>query len=624
MRKLFILYFFNLVSIVGINQLNDTTSILEVFTKTTEKEIKNGRFSKTDSFKIISDARNNESLSTVLQNESINYVKSYGPGNLSSISSRGGNAQQTALVYNNFILNNPLNGIADLSAFPMVFFNSVDVIYGLPSSNWGNGGLSGAIILSDEYLLTNGFQVDFGSTIGSFKQRTNFFKMVLKSIKSETKLKIYHQNALNNHTFLDQNLDLKNQTNSRYKQIALMFENKIKFNKKNTLGVSYFGQKLDRQIPPTLYESYSNATQRDINHRVFLKYKHTGKKGMISFQSAYYNEDNFYEDSLKSIYGHNPSESFINQVEYKSLSSKNNFSINLTNSNASSKSLNYEKKVAINRTALTTSYIVNKKGWKHLFNTRFLMDNGEVSPMTYSYGLSKIFKKINFFTNIGKVYRLPTINDLYWNPGGNINLKAENGFSSDFGFKIKINKSNYVLIFEPNVYSRWIDNWIQWQPNGAYWSPLNIKNVWSRGLETTSKANVKYKKYKLNFQLKTAYNLSTNTSSKNENSSIIDKQLIYTPHYKFVFKTVLSYKSISLTYLHDYTGYRFTSSDNNNFMPSFNIGRVFINYNFSIKNNETSIFYKANNIYNSNYQMILNRPMPLLNHEIGINISINK
>ena len=148
MRKLFILYFFNLVSIVGISQLNDTTSILEVFTKTTEKEIKNGRFSKTDSFKVISDARNNESLSTVLQNESINYVKSYGPGNLSSISSRGGNAQQTALVYNNFILNNPLNGIADLSAFPMVFFNSVDVIYGLPSSNWGNGGLSGAIILT--------------------------------------------------------------------------------------------------------------------------------------------------------------------------------------------------------------------------------------------------------------------------------------------------------------------------------------------------------------------------------------------------------------------------------------------------------------------------------------------
>jgi iron complex outermembrane receptor protein len=624
MRKLIILYLFNLFTLCGFSQLNDSTSTLKVFTKTTEKEIKNGSFSKNDSFRNISKARNNESLSSVLQNESINYLKSYGPGNISSISTRGGNAQQTALIYNDFVLNNPLNGMADLSAFPMVFFNSIDLIYGLPSSNWGNGGLSGAIILSDESSLKKGFKINLGSTIGSFNQRTSFLKLSLKNSKSETKLKVYHQDALNNYSFLDQDLKLKNQAHSSYKQIALMFENKIYLNDKNTLGVSYFGQKLNREIPPTLYEPFSDATQQDINHRLFFKYKHIVDKGVFSFQSAYYNEDNLYEDSLKSIYGHNPSKSFINQFEFKTLSLKNNLSINLMNSNARSTSLNFEEKVKTNRTSLTTSYIINKVGWKHLFNARILTNKGKVSPLTYSYGLSKTHNKIDYFVNIGKVYRLPSINDLYWNPGGNTELKAEQGYSSDLGFKIKINKRNSIIYFEPNIYSRWIDNWIQWQPNGAYWSPLNIKKVWSRGLETTSKIQLKNRKYKLNFQFKTAYNLSTNSSFFNEDNSIIDKQLIYSPHYKFVTKIELIYKSLSLTYLNDYTGYRFTSVDNNNFLSAFNIGRIFINYSFSIKNNKTSFFYKANNIYNSNYQMILNRPMPLLNHEIGINITINK
>ena len=61
---------------------------------------------------------------------------------------------------------------------------------------------------------------------------------------------------------------------------------------------------------------------------------------------------------------------------------------------------------------------------------------------------------------MGKVYRFPTINDLYWNPGGNRNLNPENGYSADFGLLWTKNYPNTKLYFEPTIYSRWIEDWI--------------------------------------------------------------------------------------------------------------------------------------------------------------------
>ena len=47
-------------------------------------------------------------------------------------------------------------------------------MYGLPSSNWGNGGLAGAVILNND--PTENKSLEFGSVLGSFNQYTNFLK----------------------------------------------------------------------------------------------------------------------------------------------------------------------------------------------------------------------------------------------------------------------------------------------------------------------------------------------------------------------------------------------------------------------------------------------------------------
>ena len=608
----------------SISQVIDSVKKLKTFEKTTSKLLINDVFLKANNLTLKND-RHNESISTIIEQETTTYIKSYSPGNLSSISIRGGNSQQTSLVYNDFILNNPLNGIVDLSMFPSVFFNSVNIMYGIPTSNWGNGGLSGAINLENKN--SNQSFLEIGNNYGSFNQNSNYLKANFSNNKIFTSFKIYRLSASNNFRYQDYNNEYQFQENSSVNQLSFMTDTKIKF-PKTTLDFTYFGQIIERQIPKTVLEANSNAFQTDKNHRIFLSLKKPCKNHHIEYKTAFYREINTYNDSLRFIFSYNPCNTLLNQIILtKTINSFNQFKINLTHLIAKSSGNNFSSKVQINRLSLNGIYKIKqqKKRINHLFNARVLIDNNYLSPLTFSYSFNKkILKNSEIYINFGKVYRFPTINDLYWFPGGNLDLQPENGFSLDFGGIWKIFHNNIILSFEPTIYSRWIDNWILWQPSNEFWTPLNIKSVWNRGIETSSNLFYQLEKGDVNVSFKTAYNLSTNQDSYSNNDDILGKQLIYAPHYKFIFKAKYTNKKLSFTYLHNYTGYRFTSNDNSNYLPSFNLGSLYFSYEFLVKENYLNLFYKIHNLYNNNYQLIINRPMPMINHELGFNFKINK
>ena len=607
------------------SQIVDTSKHLQTFEKRTTNFLINKDFLKSNKKLPLTQERSNESIDQILEGETINYLKHYGPGTLSSISTRGGNAQQTSLIYNDFVLNNPLNGMVDFSTIPSVFFNSVSVLYGISSSNLANGALAGAVVLEDNQDGRS--FIESGSVQGSYQQNSNFLKINYNKRKLQTSINIFRKSALNNYSYLDLNDDKKTQENASLNHLALMSSTKISLGK-SEFKIIYFGQIIEREIPSGFLESPSSAFQNDVNNRIFSSLKHRFSNSYVQFKSAYYDEKNTYTDSVRSIFGNNPCKTFINQIDFsKSINNFNILKINLTNSLASSNGNNYLGKAEINRTSITGSYKLNNPKYrlKHLITSSVLFDDKNLSPLTFSYSLKREFyNNFNLYFNAGKVYRFPTINDLFWNPGGNLDLLPEKGYTSDIGVIWNKNIHKVSLSFEPSLYSRWIDNWILWQPNGSFWSPMNVKKVWNRGIETSSKFHFKNKKIIYEFTLKTAYNMSTNINVYDANNNSLDKQLIYTPHYKLVFKSQINYKDFTLTYLHNYTGYRFTSRDNESFLPSFNLGRLFLSFRLKLKNNSAKIFYKINNLYNTNYQVVLNRPMPLINHEIGINFKINK
>ena len=100
---------------------------------------------------------------------------------------------------------------------------------------------------------------------------------------------------------------------------------------------------------------------------------------------------------------------------------------------------------------------------------------------------------LSFNAGYSHNYRNPTLNDLYWNPGGNENLKGEDGKTIDFDINYLYDNVNFNLDFRTGLYYSKVNDWIQWVPtNYRYWMPRNVSEVLARGAEMHLKMNYRY------------------------------------------------------------------------------------------------------------------------------------
>ncbi|MGB3948707.1 MAG: TonB-dependent receptor, partial [Bacteroidia bacterium] len=240
----------------------------------------------------------------------------------------------------------------------------------------------------------------------------------------------------------------------------------------------------------------------------------------------------------------------------------------------------------------------------------------------------RILKWFYIKANASKHYRLPSFNDLYWNgigAKGNSNLKPESGWSEEFSLIHKHRLSHLSWDITATAFNRTIENWMIWLPNQTnIWMPENVLKVWSRGLEYKLNTLYTINKFKLHLSAMYNYVLSTNEAVAVYNSTSLKKQLIYVPIQNAQGSVALFYKNSSITYVHTYTGYRYTSSDNLNYLKPFDIANISIAQHFTTPKTDFKLYVQINNVFGKAYQVIAYRPMPLLNYQVGISINFNK
>ncbi|MFN8167076.1 MAG: TonB-dependent receptor [Bacteroidia bacterium] len=76
--------------------------------------------------------------------------------------------------------------------------------------------------------------------------------------------------------------------------------------------------------------------------------------------------------------------------------------------------------------------------------------------------------------NFGNVFRLPTVNDLYWIPGGNPDLLPETGTTGEIGLHL-LNTQLSMQRSSVAYFDKHINNWIAWVPTGSF--DLKISRV---------------------------------------------------------------------------------------------------------------------------------------------------
>ena len=234
-------------------------------------------------------------------------------------------------------------------------------------------------------------------------------------------------------------------------------------------------------------------------------------------------------------------------------------------------------------------------------------------------------KWITCKANAGTVYRYPTLNDLYWNPGGNINLKPEQGTSGEGSLQLHQQVKKFYFSVTGTLFSRNIHDWIVWLPGkNQNWSPVNIQQVWSRGMETNTEISYKHKSFKTSLNVLTNYILSTPTQTTLQNDASVNLQIPYAPMYSGSAIFFMEYKNWMIRLACTYTGYRYLTTDHYSYLPPYTLWDARIARTFTMKNFLLNVYAEGNNLFNENYQSYSQYPMPLRNFKAGIIIQYHK
>lgn len=571
----------------------------------------------------------NRSLADLLVGESPITIKSYGAGSLATTSFRGGSASQTAILWNGFNINSISNGQLDLSLVPIGSSTNITIQCGGVGALWGSGAMGGAIHLNSSPEFNTGLNIDYGIFGGSFHTLGQNLTLKYGNNRISSSLAYINNYAGNdfNYTTIDRDGKsiIQTQQNSANRGVGILNNNHFLISKNQQFSLSIWLQQNSRNVPPTLLENQSFKKQEDQSQRISADWQLIYKKTTTHVRVGAFRDVLNYKDSLSGINDTSLSTSLVGEVETKwTINPQHSFNFGINYSFMRAETSGYPWSPERNSTSLFASYQYQSKHKRLIISNTARQEfiiNQEI-PFTYSTGA--IYHFTNYLSakaNISKVYRIPTFNDLYWNPGGNPNLLPEDGFSEEIGLQLIKSIKKVSINHEITYFNRDVNNWIMWLPSASFWAPQNILSVWSRGLETQTK--IAYNLKKLSFQLafNTNYILSTNQKASSANDQSVKKQLIYVPMYSGGARFLVNYKYLSLTYRHQYTGYRYISTDHSSYLTPYDLGSVRVDAKKEFSKYQLSGFFAIENLWNKSYQIMSNRAMPLRYYHIGIAIN---
>ncbi len=569
-------------------------------------------------------------LGDILSMQSGVFVKSYGLGSSATTSMRGGSAGHTQVIWNGLPIQNPMLGQLDFSLIPMGFVDEMSVAYGGNTATWGSGAIGGTVFLENKPFEKKGFNLKSRSEMGSFGWWDQQVQLQFGKGDLRQAIRYFHQQAENDFIYsISSVLPERKQTNAALQQDGLLHETYWHIKPNQIFSSQVWLQQTDRELPPRTTQNRSEAKQSDRFLRTAFNWKRTNKNGISSVRSGLFREEQDYKDPLAGVDTENDFWKAIGEVEQTwHISQKQKLHIGLNHSWLQSAAGAYGQARQQNRSSAFAMYRQQMGSWNAQVNLRQELVDASWAPLVPGIGLTgKMTDWVSLKAKISRNYRLPTLNDLYWKPGGNIDLRPEQGWSEEMGldFTWKRLKGNPgTLTYSFTVFNRNISDWIQWAivDGQPFFSPHNITKVWSRGIE--QRLGVDFNFPKIEMQLIGGYDFIRSTYQQAVEKPKFDKgeQLAYTPEHQWFGRFRVKWQGASLVYHHRFTGtvgmLNFTE------LVSYHLGQVHLNYEWKWRPLQGRFFFRMENAWDVDYEVIEYQAMSGRYFRAGVELSYQK
>jgi iron complex outermembrane receptor protein len=591
---------------------DDTLQIHEVEISASREKLfsAGGRITEIDSVTKMNYITSN--LSELLSENSTAFIKTYGSGGIATIAFRGTEARHTSVLWNGFNINSPTLGLCDLALIPVSFSDKTTIIHGSASSLYGTSAIGGIIDLQNIPDFFQGVKINYKGSAGSFSSFENVLNVDAGTENFLSSTHFFYEQSKNDFSFINFYDQEQKQQHANLENTGVLQNFYYRFNNSTVISSGIWYQVTDRELPPLMTVPQSTAEQKDSVLRTFMELKKMFKKSSLNIRVAYFDEYELYTDPSYKIYAP------YKTISYKAEAEQRFFITDKLIVNAGGSFNHYKSDVKEYMNTISANYFAAFTGVRYEFKKDLLFTidarkdftENQNSPVAPSAGIEKTLLRnlITLKAKGGKNFNLPALNDLYWVPGGNKDLKPETGWSYEGGIIFHIAEKNNFIV-ETTYFSTMISDWIQWQPGVyGYYAPVNLKQVHARGIETGFHYAVNRAKINFSFSGNYSFTKSTNEQSYQVlGEETIGKQLIYVPEHVAHLDAKISYKNFSLTYVHSFIGLRYTTSDNVPSLPFYHYANAGIEKIFNLKKNSFGIFFKVNNIFDESYQVIAYR-----------------
>ena len=613
------------------------------------------------------------SIADVLTFNSSIFVKSYGRATLSTVAFRGTSPSHTQVTWNGMRINNPMLGMTDFSMIPSYFIDDASLLHGTSSVSETGGGLGGAVKLSTKPAQSEGFGLQYVQGVGSFKTFDEFLRLTYGNDKWQISTRAVYSSSPNeykyrnhdkkeniyddNHNIIGQYYPTERNRSGSFKDLHILQEAYYNTGNGDRFGLSAWYINSNRELPmlTTDYgeEADFDNRQREQTFRGVLSWDHmrsswkmAAKAGYIHMWMAYdYKRDagngvmasmTRSRSKINTFYGQVDGEYYLNKWLFTaSLSAHQHFvesrDKNIILQQGEKAVVGYDKGRIELSGALSAKWRPTERVGVSvvLREEMFGTDWSPFIPALFIDGVLSKRGNIVAKASVSRNYRFPTLNDLYFLPGGNPNLRKERGWTYDAGLSFAIGREGvYSLSGSASWFDSHVDDWIIWLPTTkGFFSPRNIKRVHSYGVELKADGAVSLSRdwhlgLSSTFSWTPSKNLGEPMSPADQS---VGKQLPYVPEISATLTGELSWRTWSFLYKWCHYSERYTMSSNDislsGNLPPYYMSNITLEKRFSLTWADLSLKGAVNNLFDEEYLSVLSRPMPGINFEFFFGIT---
>lgn len=622
------------------------------------------------------------SMADVLTFNSSIFVKQYGRATLSTVAFRGTSPSHTQVTWNGMRINSPMLGMTDFSMIPSYFIDDASLLHGTSSMNETGGGLGGAVKLSTRPAGADGFGLQYVQGVGSFKTFDEFLRLTYGNEHWQLSTRAVYSSSDNDFKYTNYNKKMNRYDDDRnivatyypternkcgaFRDLHLLQEVYCNTGRGDRFGLQAWYLDSKRGVPMLSVDhraddDYLNRqTERTFRgilswDRLRSDYKVGVHAGYIHTRQGYdFSKDKGNGTRVEMIRSRSKTNTLYGQVEgeysigrrwlftadvavHQHFVESRDKNVPELNSQSLAQGGNKKAVVGYDRSRTELSAYASAK-WMPTerlglsLALREEMYGTEWSPLIPALFADCLLSKRGSVTaraSVSRNYRFPTLNDLYFLPGGNPDLRKEHGVTYDAGLSFAVGKAGvYSLAGSATWFDSYIDDWIVWLPTfQGFWTPKNVKEVHAYGIELKADATVQLaEEWQVGADASFSWTPSINRGDPADwADQAIGKQLVYVPEFSASATGRLSYRSWRLLYKWCYYSERFTTSDNDmtskiSRVRPYYMSDLSLEKMFSFGWSDLSVKAAVKNLLNEEYESVLSRPMPRMNFEIFLDI----